>query len=112
MHTLAHLEQQQDLVDGRVRPLHQDQFLLHSLHLSAVWNTRLNTEPFHGGVPFQPEQVLGETLGGAVLIVQSDQGFLEVGPQRPEHTGEHGALQRQVCDKGEGLVIRGNQNLF
>lgn len=96
MNTLAHLQQQQHLVDGRVRPLHQDHLLFHPLHLAAVRDARPHAEMLHGGVPLQPEQVLGEALGAAVLVVQLDQSFIEVGPQRPEHTGEHGPLQCQV----------------
>ncbi len=96
MDALAHLQQQQHLVDGRVRPLHQDQLLLHPLHAAAVGDARPHAEPLHGGVPLQMEQVLGEPLAGAVLTVQLDQSFLKLGLQRPEHTGEHGPLQRQV----------------
>lgn len=96
MDALAHLQQQQHLVDGRVRPLHQEQLLLHPLHLAAVGDARPHAELLHGGVPLQADHVLGEALAGAVLIVRRNQSLFDVGPQRPEHTGEHGPLQRQV----------------
>lgn len=96
MHALAHLQQQQHLVDGRVRPLHQHQLLPHPLHLAAVGDARPHAQPLHGRVPLQAQQVLDEALAGAVLAVQLHQGLLQVGPQGPEHAGEHGPLQSQV----------------
>lgn len=108
MDALAHLQQKEHLIDRRVRPLHQDQLLLHSLHLTAVRDARSYAELLHGGVPSQTQHVLGEALAGAVLVVQRQQGFFEVGPQRPEHTGEHGSLQRQVWGWNEELIVLGN----
>lgn len=96
MDTLAHLQQQQHLVDGRVRPLHQQQLLLHPLHLAAVGDARPHAQPLHGRVPLQADHVLGEALAAAVLTVRRHQSFLKVGPQGPEHAGEHGPLQSQV----------------
>lgn len=96
VYTLAHLQQQQHHVDGRVRPLHQDQLLLHTLHPVAIRDTRSHAQMFHGAVPLQVEQVLGKALCAAVLVVQLDQSFVQVGPQRPQDAGEHGPLQRQV----------------
>jgi len=96
VHALAHLQQQQHLVDGRVRPPHQDQLLLHALHLAAVGDARPHAEPLHGGVALQAQQVPGQPPAAAVTLVGRRQSFLQVGPQRPEHAGEHGPLQRQV----------------
>lgn len=96
MDALAHLQQQQDLVDGRVSPLHERHLLLHPLHLATVRDPSPHTQKLHGHVPFQSQQVLCETLGAAVPVVQLGESLVEAGPQRPEHTGEHGPFQCQV----------------
>lgn len=84
-----------------MRPLHHNQLLLHPLHSPAIRNPCLHAEALHGCLPLQTEYVLREALNGAVLTVQSHQGFFKAAPQWPENAGEHGSLQCQVC-KREG----------
>lgn len=94
--TLAHLQQQQDLVDGRVSPLHEHHLLLHPLHLTTVGDAGPHPQTLHGHIAFQSQEVLREALRAAVPVVQLDESLVEAGPQRPEHAGEHGSFQGQV----------------
>ena len=108
---LARLQQQQHLVDGRVRPLHQAQLLPHPLYLPLVGRPRRGPDPQSlqapstAANPLEAEQVLGQALRGAVQAVQDHQGVVQELLQGPEHTAEHGPLHGQVWGAGGDMGV-------